>query len=314
MAGTPPPPRDPRREADPIIYADPDVRGHKDLADDQCVVVARTVMLPLIRVSETGERIGEPSYPPALTVKLTIHEPRQDLQMLHSVLGAERIRDYLAYATGVRIPIRWVMASKRFLFPQEFIFDGQAYMPPELLIGRMDYSEWAGEIESGMVEAQRLLGIPEAGSPLDRAIDLVGRAITTDDRESCFLYCWRAIETVSAMDLAVSREAFKAGDVRAGDPYVSSQLLQFLRGEEEIQLGIGQRCFVSLQARVSGFDITKGREWYQLRGKVAHAGLSAEDYRDVLYGVPEILALAKACVASRLKEDDPGTGPAVTSG
>ena len=173
-------------------------------------------MLPLIRVSETGERIGEPSYPPALTLKLTIREPRQNLQMFHSVLGAERIRDYLAYATGARIPIRWVMASKRFLFPQEFIFDGQAYMPPELLIGRKDYSEWAREIESGMVEGQRLLEVPEAGSPLDRAIDLVGRAITTDDRESCFLYCWRAIETVSAMDLEVSREAFKAGDVRAG--------------------------------------------------------------------------------------------------
>jgi hypothetical protein len=304
MTATPNPLRDLRAEAHQIIYSDSEVRGHKELDEDQCVVVAHTTMVPLVFTSEKGEPIGDPRYPPAITLKLTIREPRSDLQMVHSVLGAERIRDYLAYSTGASVPIRWVMASKRFLMPQEFNFDVAGYMPTEVLVGQGDYSGWSHLIETGMKEAERLLRVTQPDSPLDRAIDLLGRAVTTSDRESSFLYCWRAIETVSALDLEDCRAAVRGGDLRASDPYLGSQLSQFLKGEEEIELSIGQRCYVTLLKRVPGFDLQKGREWYRLRGKVAHAGLSAEDYRNVLYAVPEVFALAKTCVGSRLKEQE----------
>ncbi|MFZ0830626.1 MAG: hypothetical protein WAN40_05760, partial [Thermoplasmata archaeon] len=107
---------------------------------------------------------------------------------------------------------------------------------------------------------------------------------------------------ISAMDLEAARERARTGDVRAGDAYVSGQLNQFLKGEQEILLSIAQRCYVTLEARVPGFDIKKGREWYKLRGKVAHAGLSAEDYRAVLQSAGEVFGLAKTCVASKLTE------------
>ena len=304
MVPTQPVVRDVLAEADPIIYGDPEIKSHKEITVGTCIVVARTVMLPLVPIGEDGKSVAEPMYPPALTLKLTILEPKEDLQMVHAILGAERIRDYLAYSTGVRIPIRWVMASRRFLFPQQFLFSGESYMPAELLIGRTPYADWAREIERGMLRAQRLLDTAEPDSPLDRAVDLIGRAITTEDRESCFLYSWRAIETISAMDLEVARDAAKRGDLRAGDSYVGPQLTDFLKGEEEIQLSIGLRCAVTLAGRVPGFDAQKGRKWYRLRGRVAHAGLSAEDYRDVLQAVPEVLGLARTCVASKLKESD----------
>jgi hypothetical protein len=304
---------DVHQEADKLIYSDPDVREWKNLAEDTCVIVARTLMVPLVHASASGEPIGQPSTPPAVTIKLTLREGRRDLQMHQCFLAAERIRDYLAFSTGVAVPIRFVFAGKTLLFPSEFNFDVQAYLPTDVLVGSKDYAEWARRIEPSMTDSQRLLRTVEADSPLGRAIDLVGRAITTADRESSFLYCWRAIETTSAIDLGVARERALAGDVRAGDPYVGPQLNQFLKGEEEILLSIGQRCFVTLQARVPGFDIKKGREWYRLRGKVAHAGLTAEDYRDVLYAIPEVFNIARMCVASKLAETGFTLGPALRS-
>lgn len=292
------------READRIIYADADVRAAQSLPEDVCVVVAQTLIVPLVHMSSTGEPIGEPSIPPAVTIKVMLREPRRELQLHRCFLDAERIRDYLAYVTGVAVPLRFVVAGKTLLFPSEFNFNAHAYLPTEVLVGIKNYDEWARGFLPSMTKAARLLKGLEAGTPLDRAIDLVGRAVTTSDRESSFLYCWRAIETVSAMDLEVARDRAKAGDVRAGDPYVGLQLNQYLKGEEEIQLSIAQRCFVTLESRVPGFDIKKGREWYKLRGKVAHAGLTAEDYRDVLSAIPEVYRLARACVTSKLAERD----------
>jgi hypothetical protein len=293
---------DVHREADQIIYADPEVKGWSNLSDDECVVVATTLILPLQRMSETGGPIGVPSTPPRITIKVKLREPRRELQLYRCFLDAERIRDYLAFSTGVAIPIRFVVAGRTLLFPSEFNFDWQAYLPSEVLVGIKNYSEWADGIYPSMTNAERLLEMVKAGAPLDRAIDLVGRAITTADRESAFLYCWRAIETVSAVDLEVARERAKNGEVRAGDPYVLPQLNRYLKGEEEIHVSIAQRCLVSLGSRVSPFDEKKVREMYKLRGKVAHAGLSAEDYRDVLSVTPEAFRLARACVRSQLEE------------
>jgi len=293
---------DVHREADKIIYADPDVRGAQNLAEDVCVVVAKTLIVPLIHMDSTAQPVGEPSTPPTITIKVRLSEPRRELQLYRCFLDAERIRDYLAYTTGVAIPIRYVVAGKTLLFPSEFNFDAQAYLPTEVLVGIRDYGEWATGIVPSLVKAEGLLKAIEPGTSLDRAIDLVGRAITSSDRESSFLYCWRAIETVSALDLEVARDRVKTGDLRAGDPYIGPQLNHYLKGEEEIQLSIAQRCFVTLEARVSVFDFKKGREWYKLRGKVAHAGLSAEDYRDVLHATPEVFRLARSCVTSKLGE------------
>ncbi|MGA7847300.1 MAG: hypothetical protein WCB18_09480 [Thermoplasmata archaeon] len=293
---------DVRREADQILYSDPDVQGWKDLAEDVCVIVAKTLITPIVRMSTSGESEGEPSTPPSVSLKVMLKEPRRDLQVFRCFLVAERMRDYLAYATGVCVPIRHVFVGKTLLFPGEFSFNPQAYLPTEVLVGTKNYSDWADGILPMMTEAKRLLTAIEDGTPLDRAINLVGRAITTADRESSFLYCWRAIESISAMDLEAARERARTGDVRAGDAYVSGQLNQFLKGEQEILLSIAQRCYVTLEARVPGFDIKKGREWYKLRGKVAHAGLSAEDYRAVLQSAGEVFGLAKTCVASKLTE------------
>jgi hypothetical protein len=102
--------------------------------------------------------------------------------------------------------------------------------------------------------------------------------------------------------LDVARETAKSGDLRAGDPYIGPQLSQFRKGEEEIALGIGQRCYVTLAARVPKFDVEKAREWYKLRGKVAHAGLSAQEYRHVLSARLDLIPIAKACVASMVSQ------------
>jgi hypothetical protein len=309
-----PPQGDDLRDADSIIYGDSEVKGAVNLTEDFCVVVARTVMVPLMHLSQAGKPAGNPMQPPAITIKESLREPRRALQMHQCFLRAERIRDYLAYSTGVAVPIRFVVAGKALLFPSGFDFAPQAYLPTEVLVGSKDFAGWAQGIEPKLIEAQRMLQEVVAYSPLDRAIDLVGRAITTTDRESSFLYCWRAIETVSAIDLEDARDRAKVGDVRAADPYIGPQLNQFLKGEEEILLSIAQRCFVSLQNRVPGFDIKKARGWYRLRGKVAHAGLTAEDYRDVLSAIPDVLRLATESVASKLADSKQTTSPVPSSG
>jgi hypothetical protein len=264
--------------------------------------VARTILAPLQRIAAGGEFLPL-LCPPAVTLKQQFDEESRDLQLMRAFLRAERIRDYLAYSAAVAIPIRFVVAGKTLLFPQEFDFEMSAYLPAEVMIGRKDYSAWSREIEANMALAGQLLDRIPCDSPLDRAIDLIGRAITTGDRESSFLYCWRAIETVSAVDLDVAREKAKSGDLRAGDPYIGPQLSQFLRGEEEISLGIGQRCYVTLAARLPAFDPQKARDWYKLRGKVAHAGLSPQDYRDVLSARLELIPIAKACVGSMVSQE-----------
>jgi len=148
----------------------------------------------------------------------------------YHLLGvAERLRNYAAFFTKRRFPMNCNMSGKRKdmgfqLFPM-VIYDGATRLPMSdggfndvsLFITRFGPQEglkpssdilqdlskldnWLGEINQGLVTAQKALDSIESGSRFDMAIGSMGKFYWMEEAADRLRNCWISLESIAKID------------------------------------------------------------------------------------------------------------------
>lgn len=299
MAGILTPSENTRPWPDNLLYSQPGVVRaiDKSLAEGECHVYAATILKPIQYVDQAGQILSR-EEPPNEIFSQDFVEVDRGLSIFKLFLASDRIRCYLAYCTRASLPVRCIIVGPGILMPMEFQTEPLSYYPADVMVGSTKLEDWASEMRKQYARTTSLLASEIVDSPRDRAIKLVGSAITTSDREAAFLYLWRAIETVSATDLAASKKE-TPGSLQTFEDYFAPYRQAFL-SEQSVELSIKHRVLVTLRRRVRDIDEELVRRAWKLRGVVAHAALSATGYRDMLTTLRDLFRISHDCVESLL--------------
>ena len=310
--GGPPRPKTVEEQAHGVLDAVPQLQNIEALGDE-CWVFACTAMHPVFLGVPKTHTVTLTDKPQSVTIPISANDPigrilnppngtvayrfteSDERRAIHGLfLGAKRVRNCLAFLTGVPIPLVYAIASRRFLWRSDYRIDDPMRYHPE--VSNLDSDtepQWHDILRSAYVRAEQLLRDINPMAPLGRAISLVGDSLWTVDHEESFLYAWRAIDLVAKLDYRAAKSL--AGEARAAAmaEYASVRspsappIDECCRGPGDLP-----KILVTLGRRVGKVDSNRIRELHGLRGAIAHDTVDVDQFKRVLDGRPEAIQLA----------------------
>lgn len=220
--------------------------------------------------------------------------------------AAQRIRDYLSFASRRAIPLVAILGGKHrdgreLLYPVRFSADaGRSLPPPGTHRTTESVARWYDFVRETYTLTQRFLEELAPGSPLSRAVTLTGEGIWTTDLEERFFYGWRALEVVANEDLRVARAELESGKGDRSQAYFAPHRMAWL-SRERVYLETSTMIETSVKHRLPDADVTRFDKYYELRNAIAHGDVSPEQHLEIVREANNIIGFAHACLVHDLK-------------
>jgi len=294
----------------------------KGLAEGACKVLVRSVVQPV-----TFRKVGEIEHfrdgpdtpvsgkeedfkvsPPNGSFIRRFSEPDRALRIDRLFSTAERIRNYLAYASALALPVVGILVSRDFLYPVRMESSPSQYMPNVgVPFSTERTQEWYKVFEEAYARTQLLLDTLSPSEPSGRAVSLVGESIWTADVEERFFYAWRALEVIASSDLSRARGELSAGNPKPLEPYLERASAALSQGHE-FRIDPQVRVEVSVTSRLSAGDAKIVPKLYELRNAIAHGEVTPAQHLEVLNLNLPIVRLARTIAETTLKVQPGSSG------
>jgi hypothetical protein len=276
------------------LYATPEVAGRERTEPGWGWVIARTNLQPYrIGLASGGIKAF---YPPQAIIREKVRI--QEFPGMASLFrGAERVRDYVAYATEVAVPLSYVVANRECLFPQVFGSNSIPYYPLHLIAQPDKFEGWVAALRGSLIRAIALLRDAGDATAVGKAIALWGETRWATDVEDAFHYGWRALDVMAKGDFASARTSNLAGDSAPLSRYLA-ELAEPLSEGKSVRIGEFVKILDTINRRAPGPSRERVRRWNELRGVIAHDFPTGSQSKEILDALPEVLSVARQVVES----------------
>jgi hypothetical protein len=253
--------------------------------------------------NENREILEEPLFvdPHDAVFERLFSEEDPLLRVDRAMMIAEHVRNYLAYSSGMPLPLVGACVSREFLLPFQMDCPPQRY-GPELTPDLSDLRQsWYRKLDLAYERTRRLIDLRAPDEPLARAISLVGEAIWTPDAEERFFYAWRALEVIGNADLRAARRSYTDGKPGPAQPYLARNADALLE-KGQVKLDPLQLVEVSIAVRAPDLSPNPAGDYYDLRNAIAHGDVPLDKHLAIVKRSGEIVALAYRLTESTLSE------------
>ncbi len=213
------------------------------------------------------------------------------MKMDRAVSTIERLRNYVAFSSGMSLPLVGVIVAKEFMLPITMESPPQRYGPRLAESAEILQQGWTTSLTEAYSQTSRLVKELEPNDAVARATSLVGEAICSSDVEERFFYAWRALEVIGNLDLKTAQQRFERGELEAVKPYINRNVASFL-GRGPVKLDPKEIVATMLDVRVPELKPNPAESYYELRNAIAHGDVTTEQHAAILKASFEITALA----------------------
>jgi len=244
----------PTSEAWNALYKHKIVRERNNLPSNEYHILARTDLKPM-NIQDDYNGPVRTIEPPNKCYEAEIVEDDRSKAFWKCNNMARKISLYVAYSVGYAVPMFCIYVGKEMLLPEYVPFGLTAYY---YLLEEAKNDERFNSLKKGYGKAEELLNkVPNSGY-LDRAICSAGIACIGIDEELSFLSSWKVIELISEND--------------------------FCRYIKDNSVKISKFCKImsTLKRRKISVNETEVHDMYQIRNKIAHSALNAEEFRKMM--------------------------------
>jgi hypothetical protein len=267
----------PTSEAWNALYKHKIVKEQNNLPSNEYHILARTDLRPMNIQDDYDGRVRTIA-PPNKCYEAEIVEDDRSTAFWKCNNMARKISLYVAYSVGYAVPMFCIYVGKDMLFQYEYVPFGLAAY--DYLREEAKKEEWFNSLKKGYGKAEELLNkVPDSGY-LDRAICSAGIACIGIDEELSFLSSWKVIELISENDFC---------------GYMK---------DNSVKKWKFCKVMSTLKRRKISVNKTEVCDMYQIRNKIAHSALNAEDFRKMMDKFSILRELSLQVLASALGDMD----------